>query len=399
MGAASVGRERGAADRGNGRLRVTCCIDGLGQGGAQRQMSMLAVLLARRGYDVDVMTYRPAHFFGPVVQAAGVPIRRLPPSGRLQRAIAARRVLGERRPDVVVAYLSGPGVYAELANLPRRRFGLIVSEFSVPGGIVPPAHWLRLAVHRLADAVVTETEHNRRLLVRAAPWLADRAVVIRNGVDLREFRSANRDDASSDRAAAGPTRVLVMAGYRLEKNPFGMLGAMEHLRRVAPGERVELDWYGSTSSSDARAGVHEALKSAVRTRGMEDVFRLHDAVRDCAGLYRRASLVCLPSFFEGCSNVICEAGASGVPMVVSDIGDNRAFVIDGVTGFLADAHAPETIADAILRFHRLPSAAKREMGRRARTHAEALFDSTRFVDDYTSLIERVAVGRRQPRAG
>ena len=192
--------------------------------------------------------------------------------------------------------------------------------------------------------------------------------------------------------------MLVVAGYRLEKNPFGMLGAMERLRRLAPGERMELDWYGSTSSSDARGGVHQALRNAVRARGMADMFRLHGAVRDCARLYRGASLVCLPSFSEGCSNVICEAGASGVPMVVSDIGDNRSFVIDGATGFLADAQAPDTIADAILRFHRLSAAAKREMGRRARAHAEALFDPTRFADDYTALIERVAVRRRAARA-
>ena len=396
MGAAPVGNERGAADRGNGRLRVTCCIDSLGQGGAQRQMSMLAVLLARRGYDVDVLTYRPADFFDPVVQAAGVPIRRLPPSGKLQRARAVRRAFSHRPPDVVIAYLSGPGVYAELANLPRRRFGLIVSEFAVPGDTVRLAHRLQLAVHRMADAVVTETDHVRRLLVGAAPWLADRTVVIRNGVDLREFRPRNGDGA--DRGGAGPTRVLVMAGYRPEKNPFGMLGAMEHLRRLAPGARVELDWFGSTSVADGRDDVYRALKSAVRARGLEDVFRLHGAVRDCARLYRRASLVCLPSFWEGCANVICEAGASGVPMVVSDIGDNREFVIDGVTGSLADPHVPETIADAILRFHRLPAAAKREMGRRARARAEALFDPSRFVDDYTALIERVAVRWREARA-
>ena len=397
MGAASVEHERDAADRVNGRLRVTCCIDSLGQGGAQRQMSMLAVLLARRGHDVDVLTYRLARFFDPVVQAAGVPVRRLPPSGKLQRAGAVRRALGERQPHAVLAYLPGPSVYAELANLPRRRFGLIVSEFMVPGYTVRPAHLLRLAAHRLADAVVTETHHVRRLLVQAAPWLADRTVVIRNGVDLREFRPRNGEEGS-DRVADGPTRVLVMAGYRREKNPFGMLGAMEHLRRLAPGERVELDWYGSVSSSDGLDGVYQALNAAVQERGMQGVFRLHGAARDCAPLYQRASLVCLPSFWEGCANVICEAGASGVPMVVSDVGDNREFVIDGVTGFLADAHAPETIAGAILRFHRLSAAAKREMGRRARARAEALFDPDRFVDSYAALIEGVAVRRREARA-
>ena len=272
-------------------------------------MSMLAVLLAGRGYDVDVLTYLPTRFFDPVVEAAGVPILRLPPAGKLRRALAVRRALHTRQPDVVIAYLSGPGFYAELAGLPRRRFGLIVSEFVVPGDTVRLAHGLRLAAHRLADAVVTETDHVRRLLVPAAPWLAGRIVVIRNGVDLRTFRPSNSKDRSR-RTAAGATRVLVMAGYRPQKNPFGMLAAMEHLRRVAPGARVELDWYGSTYVADGQDAVYRALRDAVRARGLEDVFRLHGAVPDGFRLYGEASLVCLPSFYEGCSNVICEAAAS-----------------------------------------------------------------------------------------
>ena len=390
--------DRGAAlsdghDRG---LRITCCIDGFQQGGTQRQLSMLAVLLARRGYRVEAVTYRPTRFFDAAVEAAGVPIHRLPPSGRLRRALAFRRLLRRRQPDVVIAFLPGPGLYAELAGLPHRRFGLIVSEFSVPESGVRAGHRLRLAAHRLADAVVTQTDYVAGRLIGAAPWLAGRTVVVPNGVDLNEFRLPDIAGRSG-RGATGATRVLVLAAYRPEKNPFGMLAAAEHVRRIAPDARVEFDWYGSTGAADGQAGIFRALQAAVRQRGLEDVFRLHDAVRDVAPLYREASLVCLPSFYEGCSNVFCEASASGVPLVVSDVCDNRRFVLDGVTGFLADPHAPETFADAILRFHRLPASARREMGRRARAHAEALFDPERFADNYEALIRRVTQPGRRSR--
>ena len=384
----------GSADTGNRHPRILCCIDGFHQGGTQRQLSMLAVLLARRGYRVEAVTYRPVRFFDAAVEAAGVPIHRLPPSGRLRRALAFRRLLRRRRPDVVIAFLDGPGLYAEFAGLPRRRFGLIVSEFTVTERGVRAGHRLRLATHRLADAVVTQTDYVAGRLIGAAPWIAGRTAVILNGVDLNEFRFPDTA-GRSERLATGPTRVLVLAAYRPEKNPFGMLAAVEHVRRIAPDARVELDWYGSTGAADGHAGILRALRDAVRQRGLEDVFRLHDVVRDVAPLYHKASLVCLPSFYEGCSNVFCEASASGVPLLVSDVCDNRRFVLDGVTGFLADPHAPETFADAILRFHRLPASARREMGRRARGHAEALFDPERFADDYEALIRRVArPGRR-----
>ena len=70
-------------------IRVTCFIDSLGPGGAQRQMSLLAVLLKRRGYDVDVLTYRPVRFFDSVVEEAGVPVRR----------IASSKLRGARSPS------------------------------------------------------------------------------------------------------------------------------------------------------------------------------------------------------------------------------------------------------------------------------------------------------------
>lgn len=397
MGARSVEGNPSAGNRRGGRLRVACCIESLDQGGSERQMSVLAVLLARRGYDVEVVTYRPVRFFDPVVEAAGIPIRRisLPQSGRLRRALAARRAIRAGRPDVVIAFLGGSSVYAELAGLPRRRFGLIVSEVSVPGNGVGLPQRLRLAGHRLADAVVTQTDYTQRLLVEAAPWLDGKIVVIRNGVDLTAFRPRNAPDASR-RSGAGTTRVLVLAGYRPEKNPFGMLAAMEHLRRVAPGARVELDWYGSTGAAYGLDGVHRKLRDAVRDRGLDDVFRLHGPVRDAAGLYGEASVVCLPSFYEGCSNVICEASASGVPLIVSDVCDNRRFVLDGVSGFLANPHVPESFAEAILRFHGLSPEARREMGYRARLHAEALFELDRFGDSFAALIERFARRRSSP---
>ena len=392
MKARRVEGDRSAGVHGNDRVRITCVIDTLDQGGAQRQLSMLAIALARRSFDIEILTYLPTRFFDPEAEAAGIPIRRLPARTKPGRALAVRRAISARQPDVVIAYLAGPGLYAELARLPRRRFGLIVSEFVVPDDTVRLAHRLRLAAHSLADTVVTETDHTRRLLVQAVPPLARKVVVIRNGVDLDVFHPAMTTGQS--RPAAGITRALVFAGYRPEKNPFGMLMAMERLRRVAPEARVELDWYGSTGAAYSADGVYRRLREVVRTRGLADVVRLHGPAHDVARLYREASVVCLPSFYEGCSNVICEAAASGVPLVVSDICDNRRFVLDGVTGFLADPHAPDTIAQAILRIHRMSAEDKREMGRRARAHAEGLFDPNRFVDEYLALIERAARRRR-----
>ena len=365
---------------------MTLFIDSLGPGGAQRQMSLLAVLLKRRGYDVDVLTYRPLRFFDAEVEAAGVPVRRVS-SSKLRRPFAVRRAIRERDPDAVIAFLNGPNVYAELAGLPSRRFALIVSERNVRPGVSLKDR-IRFSLHRTADAVIANSEQGRRHLLRNAPWLADKIEVILNGVELDRFRPAVKPATET-----GETRVLVLARYEAQKNPTGMLVAMEWLRRNAPAAPISLDWYGHIHVVDGRSGSlargYLDLRQAVRNRGLDSAFRLHAAARDAAALYHRASLVCLPSFYEGCSNVVCEALASGVPVVASDVGDNRTLVIDGETGFLCDPTAPRTISEAILRFHGMSAEAKREMGHSARAHAEALLAPERFVASYAILIDRL----------
>lgn len=349
-------------------------------------MCLLAVLLKRRGYDVDVLTYRPVRFFDDEVEAAGVPVRRVT-CGKLRRPLAVRRAIRDRDPDVVIAFLDGPNLYAELAGLPLRRFALIVSERTGPHG-VGSLDLVRFTVHRLADAVVINSEHGRRFLVRTAPWLSAKTEVIVNAVDLERFRPGVSDKPVAE------TRVLTLARYEPEKNPSGMLAAMEWLRHHAVGADIVLDWYGETHFVDGRpgplSGVYLGLERAVCERDLENTLRLHGTAREVALLYRNASLVCLPSHYEGCSNVICEALASGVPVVASDVGDNRALVIEGETGFLCDPNAPRTIGEAILRFHELPAKKKREMARRARTHAEAMLAPERLVARYAALVERLA---------
>ena len=44
-------------------MKITCFIDNLSAGGAQRQMVMLATLLQEAGHDVTILTYYPDDFF------------------------------------------------------------------------------------------------------------------------------------------------------------------------------------------------------------------------------------------------------------------------------------------------------------------------------------------------
>ena len=55
-------------------MRITCVIDSLSSGGAQRQMVMLAVLLKERAHDVRLLTYHDNNFFKYILDNANIPV-------------------------------------------------------------------------------------------------------------------------------------------------------------------------------------------------------------------------------------------------------------------------------------------------------------------------------------
>ena len=74
-------------------MKVLCLIDGLGSGGAQRQLVGLASLLKKEGYDVLVVYYHGDHFFVPFLKEKGIHYISLSISRRVVRPLRAGCIL------------------------------------------------------------------------------------------------------------------------------------------------------------------------------------------------------------------------------------------------------------------------------------------------------------------
>lgn len=89
--------------------------------------------------------------------------------------------------------------------------------------------------------------------------------------------------------------------------------------------------------------------------------------RALGAAYRRCDFFVFPSKYDTFGQVVTEAMATGLPVVVSDQGGPQELVDDGVTGFVADEHSFVGRVRQLARSAEL----RRRMGRRARTAAEA----------------------------
>jgi len=364
-------------------MKILCFIDFLGSGGAQRQLCMLAVGLKKRGHDVRFLVYHQEEHFLHLLQAVEIPCHVLPPCSYLSRMLAVRRILRQGWQDAVLAFLEAPSLYAELASIPGRRWGLVVGERSADPGMKKGAGpWLRQA-HRLAEAVVCNSHTNQLMLEAVYPFLNPKLVTVYNTVDLKLFSPASDEHQSSKRDRASAFRIVVASSYGENKNMMHVAKALLILKRKVTQPSVAVDWYGAVATN---LTAFNRVQRFVTENGLGEMLKLNSVTRDIAREYAHADAVGLFSFFEGLPNVICEGMACGKPILMSNVCDAGNLVIDGKNGFLCDPGSPEDIAEKIQRLVSLSEAERQRMGVESRKMAEQLFAEHIVIEQYERIL-------------
>jgi len=122
------------------------------------------------------------------------------------------------------------------------------------------------------------------------------------------------------------------------------LRAASRLTAVRPHARFVCVGSGS---SDYVSG----LRDLAAELGLENkVIWPGELIEDLPDAYNAMDIYCSSSNAEGTSNVILEAMASGVPCVVTDVGDSRAIV--GDTGVVVRPRDPQALAEGLERMAR-----------------------------------------------
>ena len=377
-----------------GSHRVAMVIDQLEAGGAQRQFCLLAAALHELGFLVKIVVLRRDSFFRDQLrEAADVPVVCVEARNRVRLAMRVRRTIRSERPDSVISFLSWPNLLVELAGLPRRSFAVIVSERTLDLSPGSAKSRVRYFFHRYADAVVSNSYAQGERMSEVSARLAARTTVIVNGVDTDRFAPSPGNEATDHRL-----RILVLARFAPQKNVIRFVQAVS-LARSRTGDDVTVDWYGKIpvvedqgdsawahTASRHAAAYYRRVEDTISACGLQDRFRLHAPVQDVERLYARADVVCLPSLHEGCSNVIAEAMACGVPVLASRISDNVRLVENGHNGFLFDPLSVDDMADAIGRFGALTAQSREAQGEAGRRMAESMLSLYTFVDRYVDLL-------------
>lgn len=113
--------------------------------------------------------------------------------------------------------------------------------------------------------------------------------------------------------------------------------------------------------------------------------------------YNICDITVLPSLFEGTPNVVLESMACGVPVIATDVSDNRFIIKDGETGYVVPINNPEILSKYI--FNLLQDEPKRRgMGIKARERAVEEFSCQRLAEKTADVYDEVLEIRKLKKA-
>lgn len=360
-------------------FNILCFTDNLGSGGAQRQLSLLAVLLKRRGYSVSVVTYNSGDFFEDTLLSNGISLFQAFSSTRIGRIFEFIKITKKIRPNAIIAFQETPAFIAEVASIFHKKHKLIVSERqTVPIDRLTGMLRFFKFFHHFADHITSNSKTNLDQLLSLHPGYSGKSVVIYNAVDQGKF-FPNRVISNFDKPII---RFVILASHKPQKN-FGTLAlALKNLQSQNGVPLFHVDWYGD----EAAPGYFSKNKSIVSELGIADVLSLYPAVADVPSVLNACDALIHPSLWEGLPNSVCEALSCGCPVLMSDVCDARQLVSDNINGFLFDPMSAIGIASAILKYLELSIEQRDEMRRNAVASARRLFDESVFLSKYEILL-------------
>ena len=356
--------------------KILCFIDNLGPGGAQRQIVGLASFLKEKGYDVTIAFYDDNRFYVDLLKTNGVPYVYLEKAKKTTfRIWHVARYIRKTKPDVVIAYLETPSICACLAKLFNHRFKLIVSERNTTQHTGTNER-IRFNLFRIADYVVPNAYSQEIYMRRTFPKLADKIVTIPNFVDLEHFVPP------LERRRREVPKIMIAASIWPSKNTVGFIDAVAKLKEK--GYRFHVSWYGLNT---AHLDYIDQCRQKIEKFGVADCIELKEKTTQIKECYQGADYFCLPSFYEGTPNVICEAMACGLPVVCSDVCDNSKYVIEGKNGFLFNPKDTDSMVEAFERLFAMDNEGYLLFSNNSREFAEKKLSTEAFVDSYTKLVE------------
>lgn len=363
-------------------MKLTVCqiIPTLVQGGAEKQMSLLAMHLDRQLFDCHVIALTETGPWEAKLRSAGVQVHFVGKNWRADPRTWLRlnHTLREINPQIVQTWLFAANSYGRLAAARSRVPVIIANERCVNPWKHTWQVWIDRWMIRYTRRITTNSSGVADFYARQG-IPRDLFEVIPNAVypackslpRAELFKRLNLPERKYIVAAVG--RLWPQKGYP------NLLWAAELLRValrdvwvIVLGDGPQLDY----------------LQRLRDDYGCQDAVRFVGHRSDAIDLLSAVDLFWNGSLYEGQSNAILEAMAAEVPVLATDIPGNRDLVVHRQTGYLYPVGDVNQLIRWSAELLQDPSR-RASMGLKARQRIEQYFSIEQMVSAYSHLYQRL----------
>jgi teichuronic acid biosynthesis glycosyltransferase TuaC len=278
------------------------------------------------------------------VEVQYIPYLALPalsrPLNGLSASLSVLAHVRDYQPEIILNYIVYPDGDAALRVARALNVPFVVTAIGSDLNVIPAlCRGLTQRVLREADFTITVSgDLLRTALSLGAP--ADRSCAVLNGCDTTIFHPRDRSDARTLLDIPKDVEAVVYVGrLDMAKGLGELVAAVGSLRASRPRLRCYVVGDGP---------AQEQLKETIASHGVGEQITLMPAcpTEGVATWMAASDLITLPSYREGCPNVVIEALASGRPVVATNVGGIPE-LMDDSSGRLVPARDSGALADAL----------------------------------------------------
>ncbi len=281
-------------------------------------------------------------------------------------------------PDLILNYVVYPDGFAALRIARALKIPVVLT--AIGSDLNRISDRLVAALTRLtlrhADRTTTVSDDLCKTAIRlGAPAAHSQAIL--NGCDTSVFHLRDRVEARRALALEASADIIIYVGrLDLRKGLIELIEAMAQLRHQRPAAHCYLIGDGPDQSILTAAIARHALSGQV-------TLIPSCATAEVALWMAAADLVTLPSYREGCPNVVLEALAAGRPVVATRVGGIPE-LMDETCGRLIPDHNAPALAEALNEVLSRPWDAEIISIRHSRSWSDVAMDLYQVLDEVSS---------------
>lgn len=343
---------------------------------------------ARRGWQCEVVSFRPAKIEGARVHHIGG----VEPLGKARYLLHARRVAALVRglqPDLLHAlHLTSYGFLAALSGARPLLVSVWGTDILEAPRLSPFHAWLTRFALAHADRVTATGLHLATETARYLP--PGRPVtVVPYGADLSLLQPRERPQRN-------PVVLGTAARLSPEKGIVYLIQAFVRLRRCF-GEGVRLRIAGDTTPEPG-GPERRRLERLARELGIAEATEFLGWIEPerLPAFLQELDIFVLPSIFEGFGVAAVEASAMALPVVASDVHGIPDVVRPGRTGLLVPPRDSTALAAALAMLV-ADAGMRHALGRAGREYVAERYDWQRNTRQMEAIYEQLLGGQREGR--